>query len=113
MRKYITFRFGDNDFSNPERYALEFMWKEYPDILKEGSFDQIKEMVIRLMVGFMLASYMTRMESDRNEDPIVTLKKYMAYFKDATISDTKEDANYPNNGEWCSVDLYSGYVWSH
>jgi hypothetical protein len=113
MRSHITFRFHDNDFTTAQHVALEVMRDQYPDILCKGELADIKEMIIRLMVGVCLAQHWKWGGSYRERSMVDDAEHYYEYFSRSSVSDTKEDAMQEHNSEWGSVDLNLGTVWVH
>jgi len=117
MRKYITFNLGDNDFSSSMMSAFEYMKDNYPQELKEAPLEQIKLMVIHLMIGYQLAKHQTWGGEYAAKDPIEQMAKYYKYFQPISICDTKEETLADHNYGSCSIDLNDGpnfgYVWTH
>ena len=113
MRSHITFRFHDNDFTHALGVALEVMRDQCPEVLCNGELADIKEMIIRLTIGVILAQHWKWGGRYRETSIADDLKHCYEYLSDATVSDTKEDALTPNNYEWASIDLNMGTVWTH
>lgn len=113
MRSHITFRFHDNDFTTAQHVALGTMAEQFPDVLCKGDLADIKEMIVRLMVGVCLAQHWKWGGEYRKRSMVDDTKHYYDYFSEATVSDTKADAMESHNGEWGSVDLNLGTVWTH
>lgn len=117
MRKYITFNLGDNDFSSAMRDAFEYLKTNYPNELKEAPLEQIKLMVIHLMVGYQMARHTNWTGGLAVEDPIEEMQHYFKYFQPISMSETKEETLADHNYGSCSIDLNDGhnfgYVWTH
>ena len=117
MRKYITFNLGDNDFSSAMREAFECLKNNYPTKLKEDPLEQIKLMVIHLMIGYQMARQVNWGGSYTEKDPIVEMQRYYEYFQPISMSDTKEETLADHNYASCSIDLNDGpnfgYIWTH
>ena len=117
MRKYITFNLGDNDFSSSMRSAFEYMKNEYPQELKEAPLEQIKLMVIHLMIGYQMAQQHYWGGEYSTKDPMVEMQHYFKYFQPIRICDTKEETLADHNYAACSINLNDGpnfgYVWTH
>lgn len=117
MRKYITFNLGDNDFSSAMREAFEYLKTNYPNELKEAPLEQIKLMVIHLMVGYQMARQQHWGGKYAEKDPIEEMQHYFKYFQPISMSETKEETLADHNYGSCSIDLNDGhnfgYVWTH
>ena len=100
MRSHITFRFHDNDFTTAQQVALGTMAEQFPSVLCNGELDEIKEMIIRLMIGVVLAQHWKWGGKYRERSIVDDVKHYYEYFSRSSVSDSKEDALMPHNGEW-------------
>lgn len=112
-RSHITFRFHDNDFSTAQHVALGTMAEQFPEVLCNGELEVIKEMIIRLMIGVVLAQHWKWGGKYCERELVYDFTHYHNYFSRSSVSDTKEDAMTSHNGEWGSVDLNLGTVWVH
>jgi hypothetical protein len=113
-RTHVTFCFHDNDFMQATHHALATMMEQWPKVLCEGNEEDIKEMVIRLMIGFTMARHWEFGGSYRQESLASESARLYEYFKKgSSVSFAKDDATALQNGEWCSIDLNRGTVWSH
>ena len=113
MRNFITFRFHDNDFMSGSRHAMETMYNEFNKELHNDNLDDLKVMFIRLMIGYQMAKHWSWGGRYREEDYFDEVKRYLKYFENSSINDSKEDTLNQHNAEWCSIDLNTGYIWNH
>jgi hypothetical protein len=123
MRNFITFQFDDNDFGNATRHALSTIYTNDPTIFQVLDCKDIKEVVVRYMIGYILAAHyiMTAVvkhnagieSSDDRKSPVEEVPFYMDYFKNATVSDAQDDIHSDHNHAWCSIDLHRGTIWTH
>jgi hypothetical protein len=87
----------------------------YPQVLKEAPLEQIKLMVIHLMIGYQMARQLNW--GGEPKDPMVEMQHYYEYFQPIKICETKEETLADHNYASCSIDLNDGhnfgYIWTH
>lgn len=112
MRNFVTFRLGDNDFSNSMLLAMEFMNQQYSNTLQNGDLETIKKMMVTLILSYSLVHNLSY-GAKYSDDHIKDISRYLEYFNNATVTDDKESTQWDCDYGSVSIDLHLGTIWTH
>ena len=108
MRRFLTFKLGDNDFGSEMRLAMEHLWAQHSDVLPTAPLDAIKLAIVHFMVGAHEAKRVLRWEDPEDSSGRLTEYFSKARMEESTLPDT-EDGDH----SYVSIYLGTGYIWVH